>query len=97
MIKPLSNHLVVERIPQQKLGMIHVPAAFDDDNNTGGPKHVRIIAVGPGRRNKKGVLIPIEAQPGDRAIIHSNTAGPQPVGNNQFVITAEQIVAVIPQ
>lgn len=97
MIKPLSNRLVVERVFQKKFGLIDVPEAFNDDNNTGGPKQVRILAVGPGRRNKKGILIPIEAQPGDHAIIYSMTSGPEPIGDKKFVITDDQIIAVLPK
>lgn len=97
-IRLLGNHLLVKRLPQVRLGGIFVPAAFDDDNNTGGPKLYQVLAVGPGQRNHKGVRIPIECVPGDRIICHSYTAGRADVKlpEGQFILTAEQILMVIP-
>jgi co-chaperonin GroES (HSP10) len=98
MIIPLGNHLLVRRPEVIKTtGLIHLPPVAQDDNNTGGPKEVIVLAVGPGRRNRKGVVAPIEAKPGDRCIIHSYTTGPQPLPDGSLIITDDQILAVIPQ
>lgn len=96
MISPLSNRLVVERVKVEKIGHIFLTNRMQDDNNIGGPKEVRILAVGPGRLTRKGVRVPIECEPGDRAIIFSHTAGPEPIGDGKFIITDDQILAVIP-
>ena len=98
MIKPLGNHLLVRRLPQVQIGVIVLPSAFDDDHNTGGPKIFRVLAVGPGRRNRKGVVIPIECAPGDRIICHSYTAGVADVKlpDGQFILTEDQILMVLP-
>ena len=100
-ITPKSNHLVVRRVNNanqfSSSGLVALPAISMDDHNTGGPKEVLIISVGPGKKNKKGVLIPIECEPGDRAIIHSYTSGPQPLPNGDMIITDDLILAVIPK
>lgn len=96
MIKPISNHLLVARIVPEKIGSIVMPESFKDDNNTGGNREVRILAVGPGRRNKNGVLIPLECEPGDRAIINCSFNGGQPLDDGTFIIPSDVIIAVIP-
>lgn len=96
MIKPLSNHLLVARVVPEKIGSILMPQSFQDDNNTGGNREVRILAVGPGRRNKKGIVIPLEAEPGDRAIINCSFSGGQPLADGTILITDDVILAVIP-
>lgn len=98
-VRMLGNHLLVRRLPQVQIGVIVLPSAFDDDNNTGGPKLYRVLATGPGRRNRKGVLIPIECAPGDRIICHSYTAGVADVKltDGQFILTADQILLVLPK
>lgn len=96
MIKPLSNHLLVARIVPEKIGSIVMPQSFQDDNNTGGNREVRILAVGPGRRNKKGVVIPLECEPGDRAIINCSHLGGQPLPDGTMLIPSDVIIAVIP-
>lgn len=96
-MRPLGNRLIVERIKRQQLGLIHVPEAFLDDDNTGGPKEYLVHAVGPGRTTKKGVTIPIECEPGDRIVCHSYTTGHQPIGDGRFIITDDMILFVIPR
>lgn len=97
MIAPLSNHLIVQRVKRPNIGAILMPQSFLDDNNTGGPKEVLVLAVGPGRVNRKGIRIPIECEPGDHAIIYSHTSGPEPLTDGNLVITDDQILAVLPK
>lgn len=98
MITPLGNRLIVQRPTVVKTsGLIHLPPVCQDDYNTGGPKEVLVLAVGPGRVNSRGVRIPIECEPGDRLIIHSYTSGPQPLPDGNLLITDDQILAVIPK
>ena len=98
-MRPLSNHLLVERVKTSSAitaGGIHLPAICEDDNNTGGPKEYRVLAVGPGKRNHKGVVIPIECGPGDRILCHSYTTGVTELKDGRLVLTDDMILAVIP-
>ena len=95
----LSNHILVERVKRptaSTTGAILLPPIAQDDFNTGGPKEYRVLAVGPGRRNRKGVLFPCECSPGDRVICHSYTEGATILDDGRMVITDDMIMAVIP-
>lgn len=92
-----SNHLLVEPVARERIGSIHLPDQLKDDDNIGGPKEYWVHLVGPGRVTRKGVRIPIEAQPGDRVICQSYTDGPKPFDGRAFVITEDQILMVIPR
>lgn len=99
-MKLLNNNLLVERVKRETAltdGGILLPPICLDDNNTSGPKEWGVIAVGPGRRNRKGIIIPIECQPGDRIICESYTTGPRDLGNGRCIITDDMILAVIPK
>lgn len=98
-MKLLNNHILVERVKRSSAvsrGGIRFPEICVDDFNTGGPKEFRVLAVGPGRRNRKGILFPVECSPGDRVICHSYTTGATEVGDSKLVITDDMILAVIP-
>ena len=99
-MKPLSNHIHVERVIRPTYnhdGVIQLPPVLLDDNNTRGPKEYRVLAVGPGKVNKKGILIPIECEPGDRLIVQSYTVGEELLADGTALITDDMIIAVIPK
>lgn len=97
-MKLLGNRILIKPIPQLQIGLIQFPAACENQANVGGVKLHKVLAVGPGRRTRKGVAIPIECAPGDNIICHSYTDGPQDyhLPDGQLVITADQVLAVIP-
>jgi co-chaperonin GroES (HSP10) len=68
-----------------------------DDFNTGGPKLYTVLAVGPGRRTKRGLVVPLPIQPGDRVLCHSYTEGPVDLADDTKIITGEQVLAIFPQ
>lgn len=92
-----SNHLLVEPVPRDKLGSIHLPDQLKDDHNIGGPKEYWVHLVGPGRLTRKGVRIPVEAQPGDRVVCLSYTEGPKPFDGKAFIITEDQVLLILPK
>ena len=95
-ITPTSNHVLVARIVSEKIGSIYLTARLQDDNNVGGYKVYRVLAVGPGRLTRKGVRVPVECEPGDRVICHSYTSGAVPLEGGRHLITDDQILAVLP-
>ncbi len=99
-MKLLGNHILVERVKRPTAltnGGILLPPILLDDYNTGGPKEYRVLGVGPGRRNRKGVLNCVECSPGDRVICHSYTTGATTLDDGRMVITDDMIIAVLPQ
>lgn len=95
----IGNRVLAAPDIQAKIGSIFLPAAVLDHNNTGGPKVYKVLAVGTGRTTKKGVLIPLPIEAGDKVICHSFTNAPQESGldDGTYFITEDQILAVIPQ
>jgi len=95
-LKPLSDRIIVEPIVEEiSRGGIVIPERARSEFD-GTPKLFRVIAIGPGRTTRKGVLVPIECAPGDRVLCHSYEDGPQPIENGQKVIRAGQILLVFP-
>jgi co-chaperonin GroES (HSP10) len=98
-MKLLGNHILVQRVKRTKSltdGGIHLPPSMLDDYNTGGCKEYYVLQVGPGRRNRKGILQPLECSPGDRVICQSFTTGAAELNDGRMVITDDMMIAVIP-
>ena len=96
-MKLLSHHLHVQSIPAKQIGSIILPKDLNEDVNHGGVKVFRVLAVGPGRRNRKGVLLPLECTPGDRVMCHSYFTGPMKLDDGSYIITDSEVIAVLPK
>lgn len=60
-INPTSDRVIVEEIKKaQTEGGIYLPDQIDH-----GPQKARVLAVGPGRRNKEGEHLPMAVEEGD--------------------------------
>lgn len=93
-IRMMGNSVLVESLPQvqKSAGGVHLPQQYRDDQT-----QWRVLAVGPGRKNKKGVLVAPEVKPGDRVLAplyhdHVILSGPF---KGQRIIDASAIIAVI--
>jgi chaperonin GroES len=58
MLRPLADRLVIEPLERVRSDVIAVVA--EEKPNLG-----RVVAVGPGKRDKKGRIVPLDAKPGD--------------------------------
>ena len=97
-MKLLGNKLLVSPISTFKApGPIVVPDSVKDHYAFAGPKLFRVLEVGTGRVNRKGIRIPIEVSPGDRVLCQSYTTGPKEFGDGRLIITDDQILAVLPR
>lgn len=90
-LKLLGNSVLLGPIPQeqQSPGGVHYAPNFQDDR-----KRYRVVAVGPGRRTKRGVLVPPECAPGDNCIVEMDLAGSRPIedGTGRVVVDAGSIL-----
>jgi len=70
-IKPLGNRILVKRMEEESTtkGGIIIPDTAKEK-----PQKGTVVAVGPGRRDDKGVRIPIEVKEGD-SVLFSKYAG----------------------
>jgi co-chaperonin GroES (HSP10) len=95
-VKPIGNHLLVQEEIRDQIGGIFLPEKSRMDLTLGRPRVFRVLAVGSGRRTRKGIQIPIETKPGDRVITYSHTTGPVDLPNGHSIISEDQILAVLP-
>ena len=77
-------------------GGMFLPECATDACNTGGPKLYRVLGTGPGTRNRKGILTPVEAVPGDRVLVHSFTEGPTELGDGTLIVNGHTVIAMLP-
>jgi len=97
-IRLLGDRLIVRPIPFEQVGAIELPNNLKDDH-VNRPKLYWVMVTGPGRKNRKGVVIPIECQYGDRVILHSYTKGVEDVNlpHGDVIVTEDQILLVLPK
>ena len=97
-IKPLSDHILIEPIKKEektKTGIL-LPDTGDKER----PEQGKVIAVGPGKKNEEGKIIPIEIKQGD--VVLFTKYGPNevkvdsPAGEKEYLIAKEEdILAII--
>jgi len=93
-LKPLSNHLFIEPIEEEKTTKsgIVLPENVDREK----PIKGKIIAVGPGKRNEKGEIIPMSVKVGD--VVLFKKYGPDEIeieGKKYLVGDEDDILAII--
>ena len=59
-LHPLHDSILIEPISETHADAIHLPDGWRNYTSTG-----RVVAAGPGKRNKKGLFIPTTLKPGD--------------------------------
>jgi chaperonin GroES len=94
-ITPLSDHILIEPVKGEektKSGIL-----LPDTAEKKGPEQGSVIAVGPGRKNEEGRIIPIEVKPGQKVLFNKGY-GPDEIkiyGKEYLVIKEEDILAII--
>ena len=96
--KLLGNDLLIRRVIAPKIGLIHLPPQALDFHNNGMVHMFKLLAKGPGRLTRKGVVVGFEADVGDNLIVFPITQGPQEVAQGLYVLKApeESVLAVVP-
>ena len=88
-LQPLGDRLIVEVLEEEDttISGIVLPDTAKEK-----PQRGKVLAVGPGSRNDKGELIPIEVAPGDE-IVFSKYGGTEiKVGADDLLILRESDV-----
>lgn len=92
-VVPLHDRIVVSRIESEEktAGGIIIPDTAKEK-----PQEGRVIAVGPGRRDKDGKLIPLDIKAGDR-ILFAKWAGTEFKldGKEHMIMKEDDILGVI--
>ena len=88
-LQPLGDRLIVEILEEEE---ITVSGIVLPDTAKEKPQRGRVLAVGPGSRNDKGELVPMEVAEGDE-IIYSKYGGTEiKLGTDDVLILRESDV-----
>ncbi|MCB1072164.1 MAG: co-chaperone GroES [Chlamydiia bacterium] len=91
--KPLGNRILVKRFEAEvSKGGILLPDSAQEK-----PKQGEVLAVGPGKMGKDGVVKPMELKMGDR-VLFGGFAGTEVKGDEDtefLILSEEDILAVI--
>jgi len=93
-IKPLADYILIEPIKGEektKTGIL-LPDTAEKER----PEQGKVIAVGPGKKDKTGKNISLEIKPGDRVLFTKYGPNEIKVENKEYLIAkAEDILAIL--
>jgi chaperonin GroES len=93
-IIPLGDYVLLEPIKQEektKSGIL-LPESAEKER----PEQGKVIAVGPGRRDEKGNLIPVSVKPGQKVLFKKYGPDEIKVDDKEYLICKEEdILAII--
>lgn len=92
-IKPLADRVVVQLVEAEektKGGILLTPSAQEK------PQVAKVIAVGPGARNDKGELIPMEVKVGDKVITSKYSGTEVKMDGSEYnIVKQSDILAIV--
>lgn len=92
-IKPLADYVLVQPIKEEektKSG-IFLPETAEKER----PEQGKVIAVGPGKRNEKGELVPVSVKPGQKILFKKYGPDEIKVDNKEYLICKEEDILAI--
>jgi len=92
-IKPISDHILIEPIKEEektKTGIL-LPDTAEKER----PEQGKVIAVGPGKKDKTGRLIPLEIKPGNKVLFTKYGPSEIKVDDKEYLIAREEDILAI--
>lgn len=92
-IKPTSDHILIEPIKEEektKSGIL-LPDTAEKER----PEQGKVIAAGPGKKNKMGERILMEVKPGDRVLFTKYGPNEIKVDGKEYLIAKEEDILAI--
>lgn len=91
-IKPLSNHVFIEAAEDLKTTESGIVLP-----ETAGEKSVKgkIVAIGPGRKNEKGEIIPMSVKIGDVVLFKKYGPDEIEINNKKYLVGNEEDILAI--
>jgi chaperonin GroES len=89
----LHDRLLVERVEEAetKKGGIIIPDSAKEK-----PQQANVVAVGNGKRNEKGEIVPLEVKAGDRILFGKYSGSEVNVDDQEYLILREdEVLAVL--
>lgn len=93
-IKPLEDRVLIKEEKEEKKseGGIFLPGTA----STGDPAQGTIVAVGPGRKNDDGKVIPVSVKVGDKVLLYKHAGTKVKLdGEEYFIVGESELLAVI--
>ena len=94
MFRPLHNRILVERLnPEEKTASgIIIPDTAKEK-----PQEGKVIAVGPGLKDKQGKAIPMDIKPGDKILFAKYGGSDVRIDSKEYLILKEEDVMGVVQ
>ena len=92
-IRPLYDRIVVKRLEEkeQVSGSIIIPDTAKEK-----PQEGEVFAVGKGKRNDKGEIVPLELEVGNKILFGKYSGSDIKIDDNEYLIMREdEVLAVI--
>jgi len=92
-IKPISDHILIEPIKEEektKTGIL-LPDSAEKEK----PEQGKVIAVGPGKKDESGKVVPLEVKPGDRVLFTKYGPTEIKVEDKDYLIAKEEDILAI--
>jgi chaperonin GroES len=92
-IRPLSDHILIEPIKEEektKTGIL-LPDTAEKER----PEQGRVIAVGPGKKNKKGEYISLDVKPGQKVLFTKYGPNEIKIEDKEYLIAKEEDILAI--
>ena len=92
-IKPISDHILIEPIKEEektKTGIL-----LPDNAEKEKPEQGKVIAVGPGKKDKAGKAVPLEVKSGDRGLFTKYGPAEIKVEDKDYLIAKEEDILAI--
>jgi len=89
-IQPLHDRILVKRLEEQqevKKGGIIIPDTAKEK-----PQEGEVIAVGPGKRDEQGKLVPMDVKAGDKILFGKYSGSEVKLGDEEYLIMREEDV-----
>jgi len=93
-VTPLADRVLVEPLDKETVskGGIIIPETVDKER----PDQGRVVAVGPGKRNDDGKLLPLSVKVGQKVLFSKYGPDEVKIGGKEYcVISESNILAVI--
>ncbi len=93
-IKPLADHILIEPMEQaeQTKGGILLPKTAEKER----PEQGKVVAVGSGKKNSEGKIVPMEIKEGDKVLFTKYGPNEIKVDDKEYLIAKqEDILAII--
>jgi chaperonin GroES len=93
-IKPLSDHILIEPIKEEEKTRAGI--LLPDTAEKEKPEQGRVVAVGPGKKDKTGKFIPLDVKAEDKVLFTKYGPAEIKVDNKEYLIAREEdILAII--